>query len=127
MVVADTHTLVWWAGTPEKLSAAGRAALEGERVAFAAITCMEIAVLVRRNRIELAVPVDEWLDAVLALPSVTLLPLNREIAVLAGQFNDDLVRDPSDRIIVATAIHHGLPLVTADHKIAASGLVRTIW
>lgn len=127
MVVADTHTLIWWAGTPEKLSSAARTALETERFAFASVTCMEIAVLVRRNRIELAVPVDEWLDAVLALPSVALLPLNREIAVMAGQLDDNLVRDPSDRIIVATARYHGLPLVTADHKITASGLVRTIW
>ena len=35
--------------------------------------------------------------------------------------------DPVDRIIVATAKHHGAALVTADKKISASGLVEVVW
>ena len=38
------------------------------------------------------------------------------IAQLATSLND-LHRDPADRFIVATAMHHGALLVTADSKI----------
>lgn len=88
---------------------------------------MEIAALARRKRITLAMPVDQWLDAILALPNVTLMQLTREIAVLAANLPDDIVRDPTDRLITATAIHHGVSLVTADRKIIAANLVPTIW
>lgn len=35
--------------------------------------------------------------------------------------------DPFDRIIVATARHHQLPLMTKDRLITDSGCVETIW
>jgi PIN domain nuclease of toxin-antitoxin system len=35
--------------------------------------------------------------------------------------------DPFDRIIVASAIYHKLPLLTRDKNISSSGLVRTVW
>lgn len=35
--------------------------------------------------------------------------------------------DPFDRIIVATALHHGLTLVTKDAAITQSGLVPVLW
>ena len=50
-----------------------------------------------------------------------------EIAVLAGSFSRELVGDPADRIIVATALHHRLPLVTKDEQIQRAGVVKTIW
>src|SRR4051794_8124710 len=35
--------------------------------------------------------------------------------------------DPADRLIVATALHHGAPLVTKDEAIRRSALVQTVW
>jgi len=35
--------------------------------------------------------------------------------------------DPMDRIITATAMVEGVPLVTADRNIRRSRLVKTIW
>lgn len=127
MVVADTHALVWWASTPDRLSGAARDVLNEHPIALPVISCMEIAALARRKRITLAMPVDQWLDAILALPNVTLMQLTREIAVLAANLPDDIVRDPTDRLITATAIYHGVSLVTADRKIIAANLVPTIW
>jgi PIN domain nuclease of toxin-antitoxin system len=39
----------------------------------------------------------------------------------------DVLRDPWDRFIVATALAFELPLVTADRHIQKSGLVEAIW
>ena len=36
------------------------------------------------------------------------------------------LRDPADMLIVATALHHGAPLVTSDGRIEDSGLVQVI-
>ncbi|MGH9416596.1 MAG: PIN domain-containing protein [Terriglobales bacterium] len=55
------------------------------------------------------------------------MPLNAEIAAQAAQFGPAFPRDPADRIIAATALAHGLTLVTADQKIRSSGLVPTLW
>jgi hypothetical protein len=35
--------------------------------------------------------------------------------------------DPWDRMIVATALHLSVPLVTKDRAITATGVVETIW
>jgi PIN domain nuclease of toxin-antitoxin system len=127
VVVVDTHALVWWILSPSDLGAAARETFERDRILLSAISCMEIASLVRRKRVYLNAPVDDWMADVQSLPNVTILPVTVKIAVTAAELPDDIVRDPADRLIVATAILHGLPLVTKDQKITASNLVRTIW
>jgi predicted nucleic acid-binding protein len=43
-----------------------------------------------------------------------------------AQIPRDVVPDLPDRMIAATAVHLGLPLVTADHRIRAASLA-TVW
>jgi PIN domain nuclease of toxin-antitoxin system len=126
VVVADTHALIWWVSRSEMLSGRARSVLDQGPVGFTVITCMEIAFLVRRKRIDLSMDVNDWLEQLQALPNVLLLPMTLEVAVAAANL-PDTVRDPSDRLIVAQAILQGLPLVTKDRQITASGLVPTIW
>jgi hypothetical protein len=79
------------------------------------------------GRIQLDGPTLAWLIEAVASSDTTVLDLSMEIAVLAGTLQSDRVRDPADRIIVATAMHHRLPLVTKDGDIRAAALVETIW
>ncbi|HVR40209.1 MAG TPA: PIN domain-containing protein [Thermoanaerobaculia bacterium] len=53
--------------------------------------------------------------------------MSLEIAARAGTLDSPGVRDPSDRIIVATAIEFRVPLVTKDARIREAGIVETIW
>ena len=46
---------------------------------------------------------------------------------MAAQFPSSFPSDPMDRIIAATAIVEGFPLLTADRNIRRSKLVKTIW
>lgn len=126
MIVADTHALLWWILSPQDLSRPARRALDDSAIAVAAITCFEIARLVHRGRVTLDLPVVEWLHNVFALPKVAFLPLTIEVTATAASLPDP-IRDPVDRLIVATALHQGVPLVTKDHKIIAAEVVRTIW
>jgi PIN domain nuclease of toxin-antitoxin system len=52
--------------------------------------------------------------------------LTHDIAVLAYALPGSFHKDPADRILVATAIHHGLTLVTADERILAYAQVMTL-
>lgn len=127
MILADTHAWLWWLSDRDALSPAARAALSSNSIAVSSITFWEVATLVRKGRVELAQPAAEWLSTAVERSGTTVIDLTMAIAVTAGAFADEMHGDPADRIIVATAVLHGVPLVTKDHKIADSGLVRTIW
>ena len=126
MVVLDTHAIVWWAGTPELLSArAERSLSNADRLGVPAIVFWETSLLVRKGRLDLGMPVDQWATNVQAIPRVDALPLTAEIALAADALN--MHADPADRFIVATAMHHGVPVVTKDRLLRALRIIKTIW
>lgn len=94
-----------------------------------AITCWEIALLVEKGRLRLARDVTTWLDGALSLPGVRLMAIDPPIAVASVRLPGNFHSDPADRLIVATARHYGVPLVTADRAILAyaqEGHVRAV-
>jgi len=108
------------------LSRAARKALFNvEVVCIAAITLWEIAMLVEKKRLALNLAVLPWLEDSMRKTGVLVLPLTAQIAVSATTI--PYFRDPSDRLIAATALTHGVPLVTKDERIQRSGVVATIW
>ena len=123
----DTHAVIWAAEGDARLGSSAadllRTLKAGEAV-LSDITLLEIAMLVKKGRIILSVPVEEYLRAIQR--NYPLLTITSEIASMAVDL--DLPQgDSFDRIIVASALHHKLPLLTRDKNISASGLVRTVW
>ena len=55
----------------------------------------------------------------MAGPGIREAALTPEIAVDASYLPGDLHGDPADRLLVATARHLGIPLVTRDAKLIA--------
>jgi len=126
LIVADTHALLWWVGDRDRLSARARELMDANDIHVSAITCFEIVRLVDRDRFRLTIDVRSWLEELFASTKLAVLPVTMEVGIVAARLRDP-VRDPIDRIIVATALLQGVPLVTKDHKIIASGVVTTIW
>jgi len=88
------------------------------------ITLLEIAMLAKKGRIRLSVSVREYLHEIQR--NYPPLVITSEIAAAAMDL--ELPHgDPFDRIIVASARRHELPLLTRDRNISASGLVRVVW
>lgn len=128
MILLDTHAWVWWASSPERLSRRAAAAIadESER-AVSAISCWEVATLVRRGRLKLDRPAELWLRQALGMPGVVPLDVTPEIASVAGTLGDDFHGDPADRILVATALARACRILTRDERLRSSARVTTIW
>jgi PIN domain nuclease of toxin-antitoxin system len=128
VIVLDTHAWIWLRSDPDRLSSAARAALDGERVMLATISCWELATLVRLGRIALDREAGSWVAQGLdAEPRVTAVPLDPEVAVAAGGLGESFPGDPADRIIYATALSLGCQLVTKDRRLRAFAPDRTLW
>jgi PIN domain nuclease of toxin-antitoxin system len=84
-------------------------------MALCAISIWEIGMLVDKNRLVLEPNVDAWVKKYLCSP-FTLQPLTTTISLRAASL-PDFHGDPADRMIVATALELGQPLVTADRSI----------
>lgn len=124
MIVLDTHIWIWHAANSARLRKAMRNKLnKADALGVPAIACWEVAMLERKGRLALAPPARSWLDQALALPRTVLLPLYPEIAWLSMNLPGSFHGDPADRMIVATALHLGLPLATVDQQIIEWGQV----
>ena len=83
--------------------------------------------LVRKGRLKLRMPTEQWIQGSLDSPGVDLLPLSAQAAVHAESGAFDSETDPADRMIAATAIEHDVPLVTHDRRLTELPQVQTIW
>jgi len=127
-VLLDTCALLWLVGDPARLSARARAALESaETEAYiSAISGFEISVKHRKGKLELPLPPSEWLAQAFAAYSLRELPITLESAALAPKVAVPHA-DPCDRMIIASAQLHGIPVMTSDHLISACRDIEIIW
>jgi len=130
-LVADTHAVVWFLFGLSHLSMPARTAMEtairdGDPVYVASISLVEIVYLIEKAR--LPTTTFDRLDQALSDPGsgLAVALLDRDVARSLRLVRRALVPDMPDRIIAATALHLGVPLVTADRTIQASG-ISTIW
>ena len=129
MILLDTHALLWWALDPDQLSSVAAAKLaEMERHGgFASsISIWELGIKIKRGKLELGIAIEELARRIERSAAVELLPVDTTIW-LRSLALDWEHRDPADRVIVSTALAKGLPVLTKDDAIRASGIVPTIW
>ena len=115
-LLLDTHVLHWWSAEPERLSDIATAALEtADELAVSDVTWLELARLGVERRLVPPVPVRTWLE--ILAREVRTIPMSPAIAVAAMDLPRTFPGDPADRVIWATAIEHGLRLVTKDRRL----------
>lgn len=130
-LVVDTHAAVWYLLQSSRLSATANAALDetlkrGDSIYLASISLVEVIYLVEKGKLG-QVAADQLIDGIRDPQSNWILaPLDLAISQELSKVPRSAVPDMPDRIIAATAIHLGLPLVTVDSKLQASG-IKTIW
>ena len=100
---------------------------DAESVFVSSISVWEVARLVQRQRLELTMPVTEWLRQAEALTAVRFAPVDNRIAVRSVLLPPPLHSDPADRIIIATALHLQATLITKDRKLRDYPHVAARW
>ena len=130
MILVDTHVVVWLAFEEARLTRKAKATIEdarknAEALAISAITLLELATLSSKGRIHIDIGLESFLQEVETRFAV--LPITGRACTRTAGLPATYPKDPADRIIGATALVEGLPLVTADREIRRSKIVRTIW
>lgn len=124
-VLLDTHVAHWWSAEPDLISRPAQRALEAaEELLISAASWYELAWLAERQRIVIDVPVRTWLEDLSGqMRTVGVTPAIADTAVgLPASFP----RDPTDRLIYATAIEHGVKFLTKDRAITEHDRPRSL-
>ena len=118
MILLDTHVLIWLDQDNPKLGPKCRAAIDEalaeDDLAVSAISFWEVAMLVAKRRLAIAVALHHWRRDLIA-GGIRELPLDGRVGLLAADL--ELHRDPADRFVAATATINEATLATADQRL----------
>jgi PIN domain nuclease of toxin-antitoxin system len=130
--VTDTHALIWHLTEDERLPLTCRTVFASAdqsevQIWIPAIVLVEAIYLAEKSRVPSSL-VERMLDAV-APPRFGYMVAALDVNVARNliQIPRDVVPDMPDRIIAATALTLGAPLLTKDSKIRAVPGLTTIW
>ena len=123
-LLLDTHIALWLDSGDQRLRPVTRDLVDqawqnGGTILFSAVSAWEIALLVESDRIALDLPAEAWVTRFVERAGIRAVPLSYTAACGAYQLHHLEHRDPADRLLIATAIELGCPLVTYDPRIAA--------
>ncbi|MGH9120175.1 MAG: PIN domain-containing protein [Acidimicrobiales bacterium] len=127
-VLLDSHVVHWWSAEPGRLSrGASRVLVGADELAVASITWFELGWLAHHERIVVTIPIRSWLERL--AEGVRTIGTTPAIAAAAVALPASFPGDPADRLIYATAVEHGWPLVTKDLRLRRHRHPRpvTVW
>lgn len=130
-ILLDTHALLWWQAGSNRLSRTARRVIEdAARAGVSPINIFETGLLLAKGRIALDRPLRTWTADLLADGHIDVVDVDLDVAAV-GATLDDFHGDPADRMLYASALVSGRPLVTKDARIRRyaekAGNVRTLW
>jgi PIN domain nuclease of toxin-antitoxin system len=120
----DTHVWLWvQQSEAKKLDSdllSDLEKLQRQRLLYvSAISILEIARLVALNQYALASTIEDFVAEGVADDGFVMLDLTPRILIESTRLPGTLHRDPSDRLLAATAREHGLTLITRDRDLLA--------
>lgn len=131
IAVADTHGLIWYARSEwKKLGPEARkvyaAADEGQAAIYVpTMVLIELAEAARRGSIRFPDGFSHWVGRLFSSGGFFPVDLTLVIVLRADELHE--IPERGDRLIAATAVHLGYPLLTRDPAIGRAGGVQVVW
>ncbi|MFL5237298.1 MAG: type II toxin-antitoxin system VapC family toxin [Rhizomicrobium sp.] len=132
-LLLDTCAALWIMANDEMHRAAVDAIDEAsdrrEKIFVSPITGWEIGLKARKGKFRSQYSPQRWLSLLLALPQVAVAEMPPHILLESSFLPGNLVGDPADRIIAATAREFGYTVITRDRALldyAAQGHLAVI-
>lgn len=124
----DTCALLALQDSGKALSRKVRSMLEGaeSKVFVSSISAFEIGQKSATRRLTLPCPLDQWFPSMLKHHLLTEAPVTATISITATSL-PPIHKDPFDRIIIATAMKLGVPIITSDQMIPSYPGILTYW
>ena len=106
-----------------------QAALEAMRAAYregvpsyiSPITAWEVGMLISRGRLQLLIRPERWFSNLFEVPGVRLAEMSPDVLIASSFLPGKPPKDPTDRIIAATARELGATLITRDRALLDYG------
>jgi PIN domain nuclease of toxin-antitoxin system len=106
---------------PAAVEAMGAAYREGVPSYVSPITAWEVGMLTSHGRLQLLIRPERWFANLFDVPGVRLAELSPDLLIASSYLPGKPPKDPTDRIIVATARELGATLVTRDRALLDYG------
>jgi PIN domain nuclease of toxin-antitoxin system len=124
-LLLDTCTLIFMTERARLAAAAVdtmRAASEGGGITYISpISAWEVGMLTSRGRLQLLIRPERWFANLFEAPGVRLADLPPDLLIASSYLPGRPPKDPTDRILAATARELGATLVTRDRALLAYG------
>lgn len=126
-LLLDSHTFLWWADDPDRLSKNATAALTlSENKLFLSVASIwEIEIKVYAGKLKLREALSDMVNREVTKNQFNLLPVT-ENHVYALKSLPPIHKDPFDRILIAQALTMSATLISAD-KIVSQYPVTVLW
>lgn len=121
----DTFTAIWIYEkarlSPAALEAMRAAYREGVPSYISPITAWEVALLASRGRLQLLIRPERWFSNLFEVPGVRLAEMSPDVLIASSNLPGKPPKDPTDRIMAATARELGATLITRDRALLDYG------
>ncbi len=126
MLLLDTHVWIWsLEGDAGRIGRRARSLLtraeSRDAIRISPVTLFEVMALQTSGRLQLTRSPDEWIRHAMEFAPVRIAELSPAIAIAAGRISREVLADPMDRFLVATAHEIEATLLTADERILGYG------
>ncbi len=116
-LLLDTCALIWLAEGGGELSGKTLSLIDNSHFVYvSAISAWEIGLLCSRDQLKFAVQPEEWFKKFTLSQNIQTIDITPAIAFLSNNLPWHH-KDPADRFIISTAIHHKLTIVSADKNL----------
>ena len=128
MLLLDTCALLMLAGRREDIpdKVIKKLTAQADELFISTISSFEIVLKNRLGKLGLPMAAEEWYRKAVEGYAIEEIPVNSTIVMKSASL-PFIHKDPCDRIIIATALEHRMPVVTADQIIPQYPGIKVIW